>query len=234
MADASATSLPLPRPDHTPEGLVLYRVPRFWKMLSLLLGIAVLVSSLGMSYTATILATSPRWDLLGFELIALSAAVIAILFGLGKFREGPGMAMLAVAGTVFASAVLGFVGVGQQIALKGQAAPMSLQTYVVVRVAIAGAFALMAVLMVLTRNKAALTAALKSLYAWVPIAIILIAIINKGAIANMLSGAPQFIGPTLGVIAGLALVGFIAAAAHMTIRAFELARDPEEDLDQPA
>jgi hypothetical protein len=245
LSDASAAPLstPLPatqpptersRPDHTPEGLVLYPVAKLWKILTLLLGVAVIITSLGMSYAATILATAPRWDLLGFELITLSAGVIAILFGMGKFREGPGLALLAVAGTVFAAAILGFVGVGQQITLKDQPVPMSLRTYVVVRIAIAATFAAISVLLVLTRNKAALTAALKSLYAWVPIAIILAAIYKRGVITNALASAPQFIAPTLGVIAGLALIGFLAAAVHMTIRAFELARHPEEDLDQPA
>ncbi len=233
MSDASA--VPASRaPDHTPEGLVLYHVPRVWKMPVLLLGVAVVISSLGMSYAATVLASAPRWDLLAFEIIALSAGIMAILFGMGKFREGPGLALLAIAGTVFAASVLGFVGVGQQIALKSQAAPLNLRYYVIARVAIAAAFAAISVLVVLTRNKHALVAALKSLYAWIPIAIILVAIMKRGAIAGALNGMPQFIGPTLGVIAGVAFIGFLSAAVHMTIRAFELARDPEEDLDLPA
>ena len=226
--------MPIARKERTPEGMVLYPVPRFWKMLSLLLGVAVIITALGMSYTATILATSPRWDLLAFELITLSAGIIAMLFGMGKFREGPAMAMLAVAGTIFAAAVLGFVGVGQQIAIKGSSAPMSLQTYVIARVAIAGMFGAMSVLIALTRTRQAFIAAAKSLYAWVPVAIIIAAVIYRGRISAALSGLPQFIPPTLGVIAGLALIGFLAAAIHMSIRAFELARDPEEELDQPA
>lgn len=230
MSDASAATPSVPATEHTPEGLVLYPVPRVWKMLSLLLGVAVIVSSLGMAYAATVLATSPRWDLMGFELISLSAGVMAILFGMGKFREGPGLALLAIAGTVFAASVLGFIGVGQQIALKSQAAPLSLKTYVMARVAIAAAFAAISVLVVLTRNKAAMLAALKSLFAWIPVAIILAGVVKRGAISGALAGAPQFVGPTLGAIAGLALIGFLAAAVHMTIRAFELARDPEEDL----
>lgn len=234
MSDVSATPLSAPRPDRTPEGLVLYPVPRVWKGASLLLGVALVISTLGMSYTATVLATSFRWDLLAFELITLSAGIIAILFGMGKFREGPGLALLAVAGTVFAAAVLGFVGVGQQISLKGQASPMSLRTYVLVRVAIAAGFGAVSVLLLLTRNRSSMIVALKSLYAWIPAAIIIAGVAKRAVVAKALAGTPEFISPTLGVLAGLALIGFVSAAVHMTIRAFELARDPEEDLDQPA
>lgn len=219
---------------HTPEGLILYPVARVWSLLSLLLGVAVTLSTFVMAYIAIVAATSPRWDLLAFEVIALSAGVIAILFGLGKFREGPAIALLAVAGTIFAAAVLGFVGVGQQIALKGNDAPLSLRFYVIGRVAAAGLLGLISILIALTRTKAAFVAAIKSLYAWIPLGIILAAIVKRGVITNALSNAPQFIAPTLAVIAGLAVIGLLAAAIHMTIRAFELARSPEEDLDRPA
>ena len=227
MSDASAVQLAPSR--LSPEGLVLYPMWPAWRVLVAILGVAVVLSAVAMIVVALVLATSPRWDLFAFEAITLCAGVIAILMGAGRFREGPGLALLSVAGTVFAASVLGFVGVGQVVALKGHDTPLALRDFVLARIALAGAFAAIAALVVLTRNRASMMAALKSLFAWIPIAIILVATFKRGAIASALAGTPQWVLPTLGALAVVAMIGFLSAAAHMTIRAFELARAPEEE-----
>ncbi|QOI99745.1 MAG: hypothetical protein HRU70_04320 [Phycisphaeraceae bacterium] len=127
-----------------------YTLPRFPRYL---LGTAVLISALvGLSAAAVavfavILPPKPAFGVLGFELIALLAATLGVLLGLGRFAEGAGLGLVCVAGTVLASAGLGYVSLPE-----GVLGAVSMKGWVLSRAAAAAGLTLIAVTGVLSRN----------------------------------------------------------------------------------
>ncbi len=87
--------------------MALPRVPMAIRGVSLLVGVGVGLLALWQTYGA-LTRTDPGWFLVGFEALTLSGCVFAVLIGLGKFRSGPALAMLCVAGTILVGTVLGY------------------------------------------------------------------------------------------------------------------------------
>ena len=58
----------------------------------------------------SLLNRPPVWYTFGFELVALVACVFGVWTGLGRYRQGPALALLCVAGAIGVGALLGYVG----------------------------------------------------------------------------------------------------------------------------
>ena len=193
------------------------------------LGVAIVMTALGMMVLSIFVGPSPLWNFAAFEAITLAAGILAVLVAFGRFAEAPGLALLCIAGTVFGSSVLAFMSVGQVLYVSGSGEPMSLREYVLIRAAIAGVIGGIAVLTVLGRNASARTTAIKAFATWIPVVLGVIAVWKRGVIEDAMASMPSWIAPTAAILGGMLFVAFLCAGVHLTIRAFELGRAQNEN-----
>jgi tetrahydromethanopterin S-methyltransferase subunit D len=166
------------------------------------------------------------WLLTGLESCIVLGGVFGVLFGLGKFQEGPGMAIACVAGTVFAGAVLSWVSVKSGLTLHGGGAA-SPKPMLFARLAISGALGALAAFEVLKRSRQSVHYILRALATGVPLlAIALAGWRFGGSIAG--AAAPAWIVWTVVVVVATLACVLFCACAHCVIRAFEVGR-----LDAP-
>lgn len=192
-------------------------VPRFLSLAALAISAVVLISALmGSVFAAT--REPPNWFVLGFELLVVIAGVFGVLFGLGRFRDGPAVCLLCVAGAIGACSLLAYQ-TAQQI-------PGSLaQGWLVGRALAAAALAVLAGLSVICRapGKAMPDLIKGGIAAGLFVGSAAGLWLARGAIAS-LEGWLQF---TLWVVAAIWLLVLLAPATQWLIRAF--ARPLESD-----
>ena len=122
--------------DQATENLGIPPIGRGPRVVVGLVSAAVLVSAVAGAVLAAVQpAIDPSlkssWALVGFEVVVAVAALLGVIAALGKFGEGPGMALACVAGTILLGSALGWQGAGRQ--LLGH----SLMPYLAARVAAA-------------------------------------------------------------------------------------------------
>jgi hypothetical protein len=109
-------------PYERPELLMpLFPVPQWARMLVVVTCLAVLASALAaavLSLAAPMLAKDQRtnWALFGFELVIMVACAQGVLFGRGRFAQGPGLALACIGGTILVASALGWKGSAKQVA----------------------------------------------------------------------------------------------------------------------
>ncbi len=196
-------------------------------------------------------ADQPYWMVVGFEVVALGASAFALLIARGRFRDGPGMALLCVAGALFVAGVLGYYstkstpGAPAQLLLHGRAVAM--KPWALLHTATAGILALLAAYEVLRRNTRSMYYLARAAMSGAPLA----ALFAVGLVLYRKSQAAQtayeataeaalskallpppppapflppwvtWLGGSLGAIVALVL---FCACAHCVIRAFEMGR----------
>jgi hypothetical protein len=174
---------------------------------------------------APILAPDQRvsWALFGFEVVVFVAGLLGILTGLNCFREGPGLALACIAGTIIVASGLGWQGSGRAVAGIG------LTPVLGARILISFALALLGVWVVLSRSRES----------WRPAVVggccLLVVLAGLGAIvhpATRQAVAGGFSGSSglslLLVVLGFGLMcALLSAGAHLLIRAFESGRTEE-------
>jgi hypothetical protein len=194
-------------------------------LISLLLSSAVLLSALaigGLSVGVPLVkaGAQPAWLLFGFEVVVGVAASIGVLFGLGRFGDGPGLALACVGGTVLAASALGWLSANRQ--LGGH----SITPLLAFRCLTAAAFGLLAGVCVLSRDARSWRLVGWGLATGLPCLIAAGAVIRPGsrrAIEAAISQAGTV--GTIGVVlAVLVLAVLLCASMHLLIRAFELGR----------
>src|SRR5262245_43109895 len=99
---------------------IQFPVPRTIRLLVQATCLAVLASAVGsaiLAGAAPLLVPDqrPSWALVGFELVVLVACVQGVLFGRGRFGQGPGLALACVGGTILVASGLGWAGSGKQL-----------------------------------------------------------------------------------------------------------------------
>ncbi|HEX2837524.1 MAG TPA: hypothetical protein VHN77_05300 [Phycisphaerales bacterium] len=239
ISETNSQALDLP-PTSAPSRLVAAVVGAIAVVVSLLTVGAVLLR-----------ADQPYWMVVGFEVVVLGAGVYGLLIARGRFRDGPGMALLCVAGTLLVAGVLGFYstkstpGAPAQLMLRGTAVPMKpwAMLHIGGALLLAGASAFE----VLRRSSRSMYYMARAAMAGVPLAALAVAAVmlyrrSQGAKlayesaveAAIMQNKPvpaapdpflpewvTWLGGSLGAV--LALVLF-CACAHCIIRAFEMGR----------
>ncbi len=84
-------------------------------LLALVLSALVLLSAVAGATISLLNQPKPAWFALAFELTIIVAAAMGCLVGLGRFRQGPALALLCVAGSVAVGSLLGYVGDGRRL-----------------------------------------------------------------------------------------------------------------------
>jgi hypothetical protein len=180
---------------------------------------------------ASLLAATPLWFLLGFEVVTLIAAVFGVLLAVGKFPEGPGLGLLCVVGVVAVGSVLGDMStqlsnpIGGPVLYtfgKGGLVQIPITTFMTLRLAVAGILALCAAWVVLQRRPGE---SMKSLARGLVLgAIMVVVLLVAWKTRTPLAALGPFLRTVSLFTAGIAALGLFAASVHYTVRAFEFGR----------
>ncbi len=175
----------------------------------------------GLAMAALILFNPPvYWFMLGFEVLITVAAVFGVLLSLGRFRDGPALALLCIAGAVGAGGLLGYVGSGKTLV------GIDLKYLLVLRAALAAAFALAAAAVVLARRP---RASLPLLATGIGAGVALVALgAGFWAARGTLAGAAGPVRVIAFTVAGVLVICLVSAAGHYLIRAFAIADESPE------
>lgn len=200
-------------------------VPRIILLLSVLTGAVVSLSALVVGGGAVLMpflvaGGRPAWLLFGFEFVVLVAGVLAVLFGRGRYREGPGLALAAIAGTVFIGSACGYISVGKQLGT------MSLTPLVALRVLLAGILAAGGAWCVLSRDPKSWRCAVLGVLLGLPAAALAGSLVI-GAARRVLMGFVSGGGIVQTGIAVLGIAvagGMLCASVHLIVKAFEMGR----------
>ena len=188
--------------------------PKLLLIASVLVGVLI-VASAALRLVQGAAASPPYYFSIGFELLALLAGVFAVLVGRGKFAEGPGIALLCVAGVVVVASAVTYstpraVPLYDTRMLRD---PMTLG-----RMGLGGAAAAIGALIVLLRRPRESIRLLLWGALWTGVAIALASpvLFARGSLTGL-----NPVLTTVGAVVGFVVfVGFLSAGAHFIIRAF--------------
>jgi len=198
----------------------------------LVLGGIIVLSAIALAAAALIMplfspGQRPAWMLFGFEVVVLVAGVLGIFVGRGNFREGPGLALACISGTVIVASGLGWLGANKQLGNTSLTPVLGVRLFLGAAVGIAGAVC------VLSRNPRSWRFAAMGLAFGAPcIAVFGASVIPTGRrfVMGFLTGGG--IAQTAAAIVGVIALGcFLCASVHYLVLAFELGRP--EALDKP-
>jgi len=195
------------------------------------LGVIVALSALPWMWYSISHFGAFDWGLFGFELLTILAGIFAIFFGLGKFKEGWGIGVTAIAGSILVALVFGLY-LGFILAKKTDFPdlyPLAKYTLMTRAAVITGLF-IFASIAVCSRNAKSIPYIIKAALCAAPIAAVAAMLqynigpgvwINNSLAGGSGTGALQSI---LALTLGLFFIVFISAAGHLLIHAFECGR----------
>lgn len=185
---------------------------------SLVLGASSL-AGLGLAVVGT---SSVVLGLLGFELVVFVAAVLAVLAGFGRFRNGYGLALACVAGTVVGATLLGYVD-GKPNFVSNPDMARLLKANVLARAGLAGAMGALGAAAVLNRDRRSWGVLVKGLVVVSPVVVIggLTVVFARDWLTSPRDGAGEAVRIGSIVLGVMVLGGFFCAGAHLIIRAFQ-------------
>lgn len=177
---------------------------------------AIVLLSAAVALGVGAFATPHPYFMLGFEVVILIAAAFGVLIGMGRFSEGPAIALACVAGTIGIGSLLGYLGAGRQLG------SVNLTPFLYARGAAAGVLALLAAVTVLKRHPGqSLPALVRGAASGVAFAVVIgglylirAQVIAYGPLAKI----------AMVIIGGIVGLGLFAAMTHYTIKAFEAGR----------
>lgn len=186
-------------------------IPRVAGLVASGVSLLVLLSALTGAGAAA-LNSPPVWFMLGFELVIAIAAAFGVLVGLGRFGDGPALALLCVAGTIGTGSLLGYLAGSGNIGVK-------LEPFLLAREAAGAVIAAAAAYIVLIRRPR------------LSVRRLVVGLLCAGAFAaigavlwkfsGQLVGLGTLPGAFVGLVGAVTLLGLLAAAVHLLVSAFE-------------
>jgi hypothetical protein len=210
----------------SPQAPGIPAVARWIRVLTLASSGLVFVSAVGMVAVDAgigyiLPGQKPSWLLVGFEAVVAVAGFLGVMFGIGRFADGPGLALACIAGTVLMGSALGWLSAAQQVG------GYSLTPLLGLRVLAAGMLGFMGACCVLSRDprawKPAMWGAGSGLPVLAAIALMLRAS-SRRAIESAL-GSWGMLGAAVGLLALVALGVCLCASVHLVVKAFEMGRE---------
>lgn len=197
--------------------------PRIARVFVLLVSDVVLVSALVLAAASLLATVRPTWMLFGFEVVTVLASLLGIQAGRGRFREGPGLALASIGGTIAVASFLGWVSIRGELPLKNSS--ISMNAWLAGRVAAGALLAMVGALSVLGRDRRSWGYLLRAGIAALPLGVLgAAAVLYRGRLVDLISGLPGILGVVTWAVLGVVCAVALCAAAHCTIRAFECGR----------
>ena len=211
MDDQSAMPLdPLPPP------------PTIIRRAVLAVSLVLAASSLGGLAMAGLGASSVVLGMLGFEIVVFVSAILALLAGLGRFRNGYGLALACLAGTVLGASVLGYTD-GKPNFVSNPDLARLLRVLILTRIATAGALGALGACAVLVRDPRSWRYLLKGVVVSMPVIVVggLTLVFARSWLTTPREGALEAVRIGSIVLGVMVLGGFLCAGVHLVIRAFQ-------------
>lgn len=181
-----------------------------------------LVSALGGMGVAVFAITPPAWMMLGFEVVSVVAAVFGIGVALGRFADGPALALLCVAGAWGGGTLFGRLTAIEHPGLRALATdPWILGRGVLSAVVLAaGGYA------VLMRDPRSWRVLIRGVVlGGLALAIVVGGWAMRGsALLRPATGPLEVLRIVMLFVAALVVGGLFSVGIHLVIRAFELGR----------
>lgn len=170
----------------------------------------------------------PAMNLMGFELVNLTAGVIGVLIGLGRFRAGTGLGALCVAGAIAVGSLFG--SISTQHAFAGvQILPIAFA-----RAGLAGLILFAMAMHLLGTNKGAwFRLILGAVLGLPPLTVAAMAATGRGTnLFSSMSSLPPVVSLFIGSVVFIIGSVLLAVGVHLVVRAFELGRISAAEPDQ--
>lgn len=198
--------------------------PKAIRILIAALGLLVIASTIWLGGTALFLpdiapGQKVAWLLFGFEVVIFISGAIAILFGVGRFSSGPGLALACVAGTILLAAKFGAISANNQLG------SVPLGKVILARAIIAGIIASAGAWCVLSRDRRSIRPALIGAACGLPVLVTIGAALEPGLRRKIESAVSASTTMTVvGVLITVVLAILLCASVHLLVRAFEFGR----------
>jgi len=209
-------------------------VPKPILMLALVLGILLSLSAVVLAASAAALPVlapgeRPAWMLAGFEVVALVAGVLTVLFGRGRFADGPGLALGTFAGTVLVASAFGWISVGKQLGGVSLTPLLAFRVIASLLLAAAGCYC------ILSRNPKSWRVFAIGAACGAPCVAVMGAGLTSGgrrALMNFISGGGM-VQTGIAILLLIVLGCLLCASVHLIIKAFEMGRVDESPRPVP-
>lgn len=208
--------------------------PKPIRMLVILISVLLGLSALPGLFLSLNTFGGFAWGWFGFEFVTLLAAIFGVLIGLGKFRNGFGLALACIAGAVLVALVFGIhVDARTKIGDNFTYNPW-VDRMIVLRAFVVLSYVFCAAIAVFNRNSKSWGAAIKGIACLLPVAAIGAAYMKFGLpFADDGSDQPNALRVIFVLAVGLLMIILISAGGHLLIRAFEIGR-PATDAEDPS
>jgi hypothetical protein len=184
------------------------------------------LSALGFAYVVVMVTVKPLWLMFGFEMVTAVACILGVLFGLGKYQNGQGLALSCVGACIFVGAVLNQISTQGFLQTNDASGGIGLRWYLLTRLAAAASLAVIGCGLVLARHKDSRRYLLHAAMFGLPLlAVGALAFMLRGRMATAAASLPSVVTALVLVVAGLGAVILISGALHCLIRAFECGRN---------
>lgn len=199
----------------------MYPLPKTIRVATAVICGLVLAAAVLGAVASIALMPRPAWTLFGFQVVTIVAAGLGIVMGFGTFRQGPGLALACIAGTILVAAVLGYISV-QPPEIAGH----RLRPWLVGYVAASAVLGLLGAWCVLSRDPRSLPTLVKGLVLGLPVlmagAVVLMPA-ARGLARSLMGGG--VVGTIIVSVAAFVILGaFLCASADLIIRSFEYGR----------
>lgn len=201
--------------------------PRWLTLTLAAICVGVGLSAIAMIAVAAFVCLKPAWLVIGFEVVALVAAVLGLLQARARLVDAPGLALGGIALVFGPAAFLAWLSVQGRFQVGGAVDSVSITPWLAGRVAAGVLVGAMAAFLVLGRNVRSRYYLVRSALAAAPLAIgggIALVVMRSGAAASLAS-MPGIVTGMILTVVGLLAVILVSASLHCLIRAFEMGRD---------
>lgn len=196
------------------------------RTLTLLCSAAIGLSVLPVLYVTLFAGPAKLWFSTLFELTVLGAAVVGVLAGLNRFRDGWALGLACVAGTLVVTTVFATVEVRANFRDDPSIGRL-IMPYAGLRLAFAGIIAGLASFAVWRRNPRSWGLVLRAVLVLLPVGAVgaWLVLGNAGILTTPVASpggeAVRIVGMLLG---GLIAIGLVSVGGHLLIRSYEVGR----------